>query len=177
MGGCVALTIRYNRSYSTGNWLTKFIVAPDETMGGCRVAMSRICSMQVTGVGQVNVWLNSHDHCDPHVHCGDRGRTWEGQIKFSFLSNVPTFWNCLTPANDPGIAVFTEILQILVSYLRQCRAEWWRFHANTIGCCLTNSTYDDVAGRQRLIGIAVYDAATNSTELTFTNGHKRKVCL
>jgi hypothetical protein len=53
--------------------------------------MSRICEMQVAGAGLIAIWTNSRDHCKPHVHCGDKARTWEGRIRFSFLSNIATF--------------------------------------------------------------------------------------
>jgi hypothetical protein len=111
--------------------------------------MSRICDMQVAGAGLVSVWVNSRDHCDPHVHCADKGGTWESRIRFSFLNNLATFWDCLTPATDPGRGVFTEISRNLAQHLRRCRAEWWRFHAGTIGCCLANSMQDDVVGQPR----------------------------
>ncbi len=37
----------------------------------------------------------ARDIGDPHVHCGDKARTWEGRIGFSFLNNIATFWDCL----------------------------------------------------------------------------------
>jgi hypothetical protein len=139
--------------------------------------MSRICDMQVAGAGLVVVWINSRDHYDPHIHCGDKGRTWEGRFRFSFLDNIATFWDCLTPAADAGTGVFTEISRGLAQHLRRCRAEWRRLHAGTVGCCLANTMQDDVAGRRRRVARAIYDAAGDATELIFTNGHTRKVDL
>jgi hypothetical protein len=142
--------------------------------------MSRICDMQVAGAGLVSVWVNSRDHCiahAPHMHCGDKARTWEGRITFSFLSNIATFWDCLIPATDPGSRVFNEIARNLSQHLRRCRAEWWRLYNNTIGCCLANSMQDDAAGQPRRVALAVYDAAMDETELTFANGFTRRVKL
>jgi hypothetical protein len=139
--------------------------------------MSRICGMQVARAGLVSVWLNSRDHCGPHTHCGDKARTWEARIRFSFLNNVTTFRDCLTPATNPETSVFGEISRALVQHLRQCRAEWWRLHAGTVGCCLANSMQDDAAGRPRRVARAIYDTATDPTELLFTNGQMPRVEL
>jgi hypothetical protein len=137
--------------------------------------MSRICDMQVVGAGLVSAWVNSRDHCGPHVHCADKAGTWEGRIRFSFLNNLATFWDCLTPATDPGSGVFNEISRHLVQHLRRCRAEWWRLHGGTVGCCLANSMQHDAVGQLRRVAQAVYDAATDATELTFANGFKRRM--
>lgn len=139
--------------------------------------MGKICDVHVAGVGDVKVWLNSNDHCDPHVHCADHGRTWEGRVYFSFLNNIVVKWDCSTPGNNPGNAAFSEIARFLSAYLRKCRSEWWRFQAQRVGCCLANILHSDVMGNQRTISTADYDPATNVTELTFTNGHKRRVDL
>ncbi len=131
----------------------------------------------IAGAGLVIIWINSRDHCEPHTHCGDKARTWEGRVRFSFLDNIATFWDCLTPATQPGVGVFGEISRGLIQHLPRCRAEWWRLHAGTVGCCLTNTMQDDAAGRRRRVARAIYDTATDKTELIFTNGHKRRVDL
>src|SRR4051812_28371281 len=77
----------------------------------------------------VSIWINTRDHCPPHVHCGDKARNWEGRVTFTFVNNITTFWDCLTPANDPGLGVFKEIERNLTQYVRQCRAEWWRIYS------------------------------------------------
>ena len=139
--------------------------------------MSRICDMQVAAAGQVSVWVNGREHCGPHVHCSDKMRTWEGRIRFSFVDNVATFWDCLTPTCAPDTEIFDEIIGKLTQRLGQCRSEWWRLHAGTIGCCLMNAVHPDEAGVPRRVRRAEYDSASDSTELTFVNGHTVRVNL
>ena len=103
--------------------------------------MAKICEVSDSGTGQVVIWINSLDHCDPHVHCGDKGNSWEGRIKFSFINNIASFWDCISKT-DPGRGVFARIEQSLgASYLRRCRAEWWRIFGQDamVGCCLVNT--------------------------------------
>jgi hypothetical protein len=145
------------------------------TRGDALAAMGKICDIADPSIGQVKVWINSNDHCDPHVHCGDKAGSWEGRIFFSFLDNFLTQWDCLTPWSDPGSAVFIEISRRLPVHLRQCRAEWWRCRMHDVGCCLANVMHSDVVGAQRRIRSATYETASDSTELTFTNGHTRRV--
>jgi len=138
--------------------------------------MGKICEVQIPGAGQVQIWINSRDHCGPHVHCGDKSDTWEARIKFSFINNDVTFWDVLSH-NDPGQSVFVEIEKQLIRYLRACRQEWWKNFSATIGCCLQNTNHADTVGHLRRISTANYDSATNSTELVFTNGFHRIVRL
>jgi len=140
-------------------------------------SMSRICDMQVAGAGLVSVWINTRDHCPPHVHCGDKAGNWEGRITFTFVNNSTAFWDCLTPATDPGQGVFNEIARNIPPYLRQCRSEWWRIFSQHLGCCLVNSTHDDVTGTPRRVQSAEYFPATDSTDLSFSNGHRRSISL
>jgi hypothetical protein len=74
--------------------------------------MAKICEVSVSGTGQVVIWINSLDHCDPHVHCGDKGNSWEGRIKFSFLNNIVLFWDCLSKT-DPGVPSLRRLNQAL----------------------------------------------------------------
>ena len=138
--------------------------------------MGRLCSIQVTGAGQVDVWVNTRDHCEPHVHCGDKANSWEGRIKFSFLDNLPLFWDCLSK-KDPGIGAFNAVIQVLPGYLHKARTFWWGYFDTSIGCCLANQMFPDAAGKLRQIRTAVYDSGTNMTHLTFTNGFVRDVDL
>src|SRR3954449_4543084 len=140
-------------------------------------SMSRICDMQVAGAGLVSVWINTRDHCPPHVHCGDKAGNWEARLSFTFINNNATFWDCLTPATDPGQGVFNDIVRNLPQYLRQCRTEWWRIYSQNLGCCLINSMQDDVTGTPRRVQSAEYLPATDSTDLSFTNGHGRSISL
>jgi hypothetical protein len=138
--------------------------------------MGRICDLQVRGAGQVQVWVNSRDHCDPHVHCADKSRTWEGRVKFSFVNNTVEFWD-IWSSNDPGDAIRSEIVTQLTSLVRRCREEWWRNFSSTIGCCLKNTRQPDIRNQMWAVADAHYDPGTNSTELTFTNGFRRTVSL
>jgi hypothetical protein len=130
--------------------------------------------MQIAGAGQVRVWINSADHCEPHAHCTDQAGTWEGRIKFSFLNNIVVYWDCLSK-KDPGIRVFNDIAFQLRNYAMECRREWWRCMGSTLECCLVNSMVPDVVGVPRRVQAAVYDAATDATRLTFANGFVREV--
>jgi hypothetical protein len=140
------------------------------------VIMGKICEMQIPSAGQVKVWINSRDHCDPHVHCGDKSDTWEGRVKFSFINNAITFWDMLSQ-NGPGRNTFTEIERRLTTYLPACRQEWWKNFSASIGCCIQNTTQEDTIGQQWRVTTANYDPATNSTELVFSNGFRRTVRL
>lgn len=139
--------------------------------------MSKICDMRGAAGGPVSVWINARDHGGPHVHCGDKARTWEGRIGFSFVNNVASFWDCLTPANDPGKGVFDEISGELTQHVRRCRSEWWRLHAGSVGCCLANAVHPDDAGVSRRVQRADYDPASDTTTLTFVNGKTLRVNL
>jgi len=141
-----------------------------------RPSMGRVCELQVSGAGQVIIWVNSRDHCGPHAHCRDQARTWEGRIYFSFISNNVVSFDCLSK-KDPGQAVFAEILKQIPGRLSPLRREWWRCNSNGTGCCLANTMQDDATGRPRRVATALYDPATNTTELTFTNNFVRMVQL
>jgi hypothetical protein len=141
------------------------------------LAMGRICYLQVPRAGQVEVSINTADHCDPHVHCQDRGRSWELRVRFSFM-NVPiNFWDCLTPRSNPGSSVHNEIVQQLYGYLRDCRAVWWRYYSQSFGCCLTNTQQMDQVGQYRVVQNATYDPIAYKTRLTFAGGFTREVML
>jgi hypothetical protein len=144
------------------------------------IGMGRIFSASVTAAGQVNVWINTGDHCldgKAHVHAGDGGDRWEARFVFSFCTNVVSFWDCITPKTKPRQTVINAITHEIARYLRQCRAEWWRFYGQTIGCCLTNQTFPDNAGHPRQIQTAVYDPVNFVTHITFSNGFTRQVIL
>src|SRR5690349_11875749 len=111
------------------------------------VIMGKICEMNIPGAGQVMVWVNSRDHCDPHVHCGDKSDSWEARVRFSFINNNVDFWDVLSDAS-PGRAVFGEIERQLIPYLRACRTEWWNNFSASFGCCLRNTTQDDAIGQR-----------------------------
>src|SRR5689334_21812228 len=128
-------------------------------------SMSRICDMQVAGAGIVSVWINTRDHCPPHVHCSDKAGNWECRVTFTFINNIATVLDCLPSKNNPGQGVFNEIIRNLSQYLRQCRGEWWRIYSQHLGCCLNNTTHEDVTGIPRRIQSAEYFPATDSTDL------------
>lgn len=139
--------------------------------------MPKICELVIRNVGQVVIWVNTKDHCDPHVHVGDKARSWEARIKFSFVDNLAYFWDCLSNV-DPGAAVFSDIVKELITgHLRSIRREWWRCYAGGIGCCMVNKQFDDAAGVARRVSAAIYDPGTNTTYLTFANGFQRTVRL
>ncbi len=140
------------------------------------VLMGRICEMQIPGAGQVKIWINSREHCDPHVHCGDNSDAWEARVKFSFIDNQAMLWDVLS-LFDPGRRVFSEIERQLVAHLRVCRAEWWNNFSASFGCCLTNTMQFDAVGQRWRVSAATYDSATNSTELVFINGFRRTLRL
>jgi hypothetical protein len=142
-----------------------------------RLLMGRICDLQIPGAGQVVVVVNTKDHCDPHVHCWDKGQSWEARIRFSFMNNNITFWDFVTTKHNPSASVINEIIRQIRIFLKPCRAEWWRYYANTIGCCLQNTQQVDSVGSYRQVQAAIYDLTGNKTELTFVGGFKREVPL
>ena len=146
-----------------------------EPFFACPSIMGKICELQVSGAGQLLIWVNSREHCEPHVHCRDRASTWEGRIQFSFMSSTLAFWDCF--GKHPGMAVFSEMMKQMSGRLADFRREWWRCNANGIGCCLVNSMQDDNTGRPRRVLTAIYHPATNMVELTFTNQFGRMVQL
>jgi hypothetical protein len=137
--------------------------------------MGRICEVQISGAGRVVIWVNSREHCEPHVHSRDIAKTWEGRIQFSFMSSYLGFLDCF--GKHPGTGVFSEIMKEMSGRLADFRREWWRCNANGIGCCLVNTMQDDAVGRPRRVAAAMYDSATNSIELTFANQFVRVVQL
>jgi len=145
--------------------------------GAIPEAMPKICDLHVTGVGHVLVWVNSRDHCDPHVHVGDKSSSWEARIKFSFVQPEATFWNCLSHIN-PGPAIFDEIVkQLSAGHLRSARREWWRCFSGGIGCCMANRRFEDTRGNSRVVRTADYDPGTDTTTIMFVNGFQRMVRL
>lgn len=137
--------------------------------------MGRICELQISGAGRVVIWVNSREHCEPHVHCRDVANTWEGRIQFSFMSGSLDLWDCF--GKHPGMGAFSEVMKQMSGRLADFRREWWRCNANGIGCCLVNSMQDDTIGRPRRVAAAIYHPATNTIELTFTNKFVRLVKL
>jgi hypothetical protein len=137
----------------------------------------KICDLQISGAGQVIVVVNTNDHCDPHIHCWDKGLSWEARFRFSFINNNVTFWNFVTPRNNPRVSVVNEIIRQLHPYLRPMRTAWWQFYGATIGCCLRNSQQPDNAGIYRRVDSASYDPTNNKTDLTFGGGFSREVQL
>ena len=93
------------------------------------------------------------------------------------MNNNVTFWDFVTPRNNPRVSVINEIVRQLVSYLRPIRADWWRCYAASIGCCLRNGQQPDNVGNYRRVDSATYDPANNKTELTFVGGFGREVQL
>jgi hypothetical protein len=142
-----------------------------------QLLMGRICDLQIPGAGQVIIVINTGDHCEPHVHCWDKVQTWEARVRFSFIDHNITFWDFLSTKNNPSASIINEIIRQLRTYLRQCRAVWWSYYNNSIGCCLKNTQQVDNAGNYRQVHSAIYDAVANKTELTFVGGFKREVPL
>jgi len=139
--------------------------------------MGKICDLQIPGAGQVVVVVNTDDHCEPHIHCWDKGLSWDARIRFSFMNNDVMFWNFVTQRNNPGGSVINEISRQLQPHLKRMRVEWWRYYSATIGCCLRNSQQLDNAGNYRRVDAATYDPTTNKTDLTFIGGFRREVPL
>jgi hypothetical protein len=92
------------------------------------------------------------------------------------MSNNVSLFDCLSK-RDPGRAVFSDMMKQMSGRLRTLRREWWRCNSNGTGCCLVNTMQDDAMGRPRRVAEAVYDPATNMTELTFINNFVRMVQL